>query len=173
MGKWEVSCLYNGLPSNLSDYVKHAFLAEQIDLSNPEGKFCFVAVKRLGDGWPSLVVAQRFEPAEEAFFPAALLVPETNRLFIGAGSRLLCYDIAKPVRIWEDSAACGFWGWTHDGTQVFMAAELEFAAFDISGTKLWTRHVEPPWTFTLEPDRIVLDVMGTITHLSRQSGEPV
>jgi hypothetical protein len=33
--------------------------------------------------------------------------------------------------------------------------------------------VEPPWDSELEPDRLVLDVMGTITHLDRRTGYPV
>jgi hypothetical protein len=169
-GSFQLLCVYDGLPNLFDSYVKRALLVEQIDIPNPEGKFCFVALKRAGDDWPSLVVAQRYQPADGAFFPGALLVPETNRLFIGAGTRLLCYDVATPVRLWEESADYGFWSWTQDGGEVFMAAELEFAAFDVSGTKLWTRFVEPPWGFKLEPRRIVLDVMGAITHLDRRSG---
>jgi hypothetical protein len=172
-GPYQVLCLYNGLPSMLAEYVNRAVLADQIDISNPEGKFCFVALKRPGDDWPWLVIAQRYQPADDVFFPGALLVPETSRLFIGAGTRLLCYDTAKPARLWEDSADCAFWSWMHDGTEVFMAAELEFAAFEASGTKLWTRFVEPPWNFKLEPDRVALDVMGSVTHFDRRTGQPV
>jgi hypothetical protein len=173
-GPYQLHCVYgDGLPYTLAEYVSHAALAEQIDLSNPEGKFCFVALKRVVDVWPSLVIAKRYQPAENAFFPGVLLVPETNRLFVGAGTRLLCYDIAKPARLWEDAAEFGFWSWTQDGAEVFMAAELEFAAFDTSGKKLWTRAVEPPWQFKLEPNRITLDIMGSITHLDRRTGQPV
>lgn len=172
-GPYQLLCLYDGLPDMLAEYVNRAALADQIDMPNPEGKFCFVALKRPGDVWPSLVVAQRYQPADGVFFPGALSVHETDRLFIGAGTRLLCYDIVAPSQLWEDSAECAFWSWTHDATGIFMAAELEFAAFDLSGAKLWTRFVEPPWDFKLEPDRIVLDVMGSITHLERRSGQPV
>lgn len=172
-GPYRVLCLHDGLPVTLAEYVKRAVLADQIDLARPEGKFAFTAVERKDDDWPRLVVAQRYEPAGWGFFPAALIVPETNRLFIGAGTRLLCYDLVNPARLWEDSAECGFWEWRHDDSEVFMAAELEFAAFDTSGTKLWTRFVEPPWHFKLEPHRIVLDVMGSVTHLDRRSGKHV
>jgi hypothetical protein len=172
-GSYQLHCLYDGLPDTLADYVRHAVLAEQIDLSNAEGKFCFIALKRAIDDWPSLVIAQRYQPAENAFFPGALLVPEANRLFVGAGTRLLCYDITKPARLWEDAADCAFWSWTQDGSEVFMAAELELAAFDTSGKKLWTRTVEPPWAFKLESNRITLNIMGYITHLDRRSGQPV
>jgi hypothetical protein len=172
-GPYQLVCVYDGLPNILAEYVSHAVLAEQIDMQNPEGKFCFVAVKQRREDWPALVVAQRYQPAAGAFFPGALIVPETNRLFIGAGTRLLCYDLADPSRLWEDSAECAFWSWTQDGTEVYMAAELELAAFDNGGNKLWTRFVEPPWDFNLEPDRILLDVMGSITHLDRRSGRAI
>lgn len=172
-GPYQLLCLYDGMPLMLPEYVNRAALAEQIDIRNPEGKFCFVALTRTGNDWPSLVIAQRYQPADGVFFPGALVVPEMNRLFIGAGTRLLCYDTAVPSRLWEDSTDCAFWSWTHDGSEVFMAAETDFAAFDTSGMKLWTRYVEPPWTFKLEPDRVVLDVMGAITHLDRWSGQPV
>jgi hypothetical protein len=172
-GPCQVLCLYDGLPALLDQYVTRAALAEQIDLQRSDGKFCFVAVKRQGDDWPALVVSQRYRPADGVFFPGALVVPETNRLFLGAGTRLLCYDLAAPARLWEDNAECAFWSWRHDASEVFMAAELELAAFDHAGAKLWTRFVEPPWDFKLEPDRVILDVMGTITTLDRRTGQRV
>jgi len=172
-GPYQVLCLYDALPNLLAEYLTRAALAEQIDLANPEGKFCFVAVQRPGDDWPALVVAQRYQPAGGVFFPGALIVPETERLFLGAGTRLLCYDLARPSLLWEDAAECAFWSWRRDGSEVFMAAELELAAFDVSGQKLWTRFVEPPWEFKVELDRVVLDVMGTITHLERRTGDHV
>jgi hypothetical protein len=172
-GPYQVHCLYDALPNLLGEYVKRAALADQIDLANPEGKFCFIAVRRPGEDWPALVVAQRYQPADGVFFPGAVIVPETHRLFLGAGTRLLCYDLAEPARLWEDSAECAFWSWRHDDSEVFMAAELELAAFDVSGEKLWTRFVEPPWDFKLEPDCVGLDVMGSVTRLDRRTGRPV
>ncbi|HRX86370.1 MAG TPA: hypothetical protein P5572_15220 [Phycisphaerae bacterium] len=171
IGPYQLSCAHHELPSIFDAYVRHAALAEQIDLSSSEGILSFIALTRSGDEWPSLVIAQRFQPPTNIDNVGALLVPETNRLFIGAGTRLLCYDTAKPARLWEGSADFGFWSWTHDKTEVFMAAELEFSTFDTTGEMLWTRPVEPPWHFELEPGRVVLDVMDEITHLDRRSGK--
>jgi hypothetical protein len=173
LGGFEILCLYGGLPATLAEYASHAALADLIDLSTDDSKYSFIAVKRPGDDWPYLVVAQRYQPAGGVFFPGAVIVPETQRLFIGAGTRLLCYDLSTPCRLWEDSAECAFWTWQRDGSEVFMAAELECAAFDISGEKLWTRFVEPPWTFKLEEKRVVLDVMGSVTILDRRSGRTI
>ena len=78
------------------------------------------------------------------FDPGLLLVPETGVLFLGAGERLLAYGLDQPRRLWEDTAEVGFWGWGRFGETVLMSAELELAAWDTSGRKLWTTSVEPP-----------------------------
>ncbi len=44
-----------------------------------------------------------------------------------------------------------------------MSAELELAAWDRLGTKLWTRFVEPPWSFRVIDNRVHLDIMGVKT----------
>ena len=113
-----------------------------------------------GHVWPVLVVAQRFEPFSGGFDPGVLLVPESKVLFVGAGRRLLAYTLDGPRRLWEDEAETGFWGWQrhHDG--VLMSAELELAAWDITGTKLWTTFVEPPWSYNVAGYDVRLDVMG-------------
>jgi hypothetical protein len=170
-GSFDLLCVHDALPAMIAKYVNHASLAEQIDLTHSEGTFCFIAVRQQGKDWPSLVVAQRYDPAGNGFYPGALIVEETHRLFVGAGTRLLCYDLSAPSRVWEDSAECGFWFWRRDESEVFMGAELEFAAFDITGRKLWTQFVEPPWDFKLEVDTVVLDVMGSIKRLDRWTGQ--
>src|SRR5205823_5552767 len=79
LGPYQVLCLYDGLPNMLAEYVNRAVLADQIDISNPQGNLCFVAIKSARDVWPSLVVAQRYHPADGVFFPAALVVPAFRR----------------------------------------------------------------------------------------------
>lgn len=51
-----------------------------------------------------------------------------------------------------------------------MSAEIEFAAWDRSGTKLWSRFVEPPWEFSVVGDRVQLDVMGNMAEFSIMDG---
>jgi hypothetical protein len=46
-----------------------------------------------------------------------------------------------------------------------MAAELELAAWDRSGRKLWSRFVEPPWTFQVVEDKVHVYVMGKRTEV--------
>lgn len=160
VGKWSLVVDGTGLPELHDVYLERAKLVNQFALTEGEGKFCFLAVLN-ADGECALVVEQRYSPAGSGFQPGAMLVPETSTLFVGAGERLLAYRLDPPSRIWEDSAAVGFWGWSRHGDCVLMSAELEFAAFDLVGKKLWTTFVEPPWTFRVERELIVLDVMGT------------
>jgi len=122
-------------------------------------------------GWPFLVVAQKFWPAVAGFSPGVLMVPETRRLFIGAGERLLAYDIDGPRRLWEDRADTGFWHWHQHEDVVLMSAELEFAAWDTSGAKLWSMFVEPPWSYEIRGDQLQLDVMGVPSMFPIKTGK--
>jgi L-alanine-DL-glutamate epimerase-like enolase superfamily enzyme len=63
-------------------------------------------------------------------------VADTRLLSIGAGSRLLAYDVERAGRLWEDTADLGFWHWAVYPNAILMAAELELAAWDLKGRKL-------------------------------------
>jgi hypothetical protein len=93
-------------------------------------------------------------------------VTQTAVLFAGAGTRLLAYSLRdRPRRLWEDTAGwCGFWHWSLHGQCVLMAAELELAAWDTSGAKLWSTLVEPPWSYDVAGGQVHLDVMGAKTR---------
>ena len=99
-----------------------------------------------------------------------LLIPETNVLFIGAGTRLLAYHLDRPRRLWVDENNAGFWGWAQHGDVALMSAELELAAWDRNGRKLWTMFVEPPWTYRVESGMVDLDVMGRLSSFPIASG---
>ena len=173
VGDYEVCCQGDGLPSMLDEYQNRAALSEDFGVADHSGSsVCFFAVRR-SQQWPFLVITQRYAPAGYGFYPGVLLVPETHRLFIGAGRRLLCYDLSKPARLWEDEAECGFWSWSRHGTVLLMAAELELAAWNVSGRKLWSRFVEPPWEYAIAGEVVTVDVMGTISRIHLQTGEPL
>jgi hypothetical protein len=157
------------LPSMYGEYRRRTALAEEIGMDAVEGETCFVAVS-IGHDWPLLVVAQRFEPSEAGFDPGVLLVPETGVLFVGAGTRLLAYRLDGPQRLWEDAADVGFLGWARHGDVVLVSAELELAAWDVHGRKLWTTFVEPPWRYRVEGDRVRLDVMGEMSSFPLHAG---
>ncbi len=50
-----------------------------------------------------------------------------------------------------------------------MSAELECAAWDIHGHKLWSTCVQPPWQYTVHGDIVHLVVMGNMSDSVLQS----
>lgn len=166
-GEWEFLVEDGNLPSIYTSYLEHANFADEIDIRKSEGRFFFLCISKRGDnqGWPSVVLAQKYHDAQQTWHPGFLFVPRTSLLFIGAGERLLCYDIEKKKRLWEDVADCGFWRWCHYDNYVLMSAESEFGAWDEYGNKLWSTFVEPPWSFELAETTAEIDVMGELrTH---------
>lgn len=161
-----------GRPSLLEVYREHATCAEDfVDLEMDEDGYLFVGVERPGDDWPSLVVTQRFSPSI-GFTPGVLLVPATGCVFIGAGSRLLCYRFRESAwqRQWRDTTDLGFWSWRQHGDVVVMSAELELAAWTTDGDKLWTTFVEPPWSYSVTDGTVRLDVMGSLREFPLSAG---
>ena len=169
LGHYRIDCRGDGLPDLLPEYVAWAKLAETFSLDSPDGAFAYLGVGR-GADWPFLVVAQRYQPAGSGFFPGMLLVPETEVLFLGAGTRLLAYDLKTPARLWEDEAEAGFLRWDRFGDVVLMSAELELAAWDTRANKLWSGFVEPPWEYDVADGKVLLDVMGNRTSFDIVAG---
>ena len=160
IGQYHLSLTYTGLPITYEHYVKQAQFVDEFDLkvSDPYTALCFVGVGHQRS-WPSLVVTQSYSPSS-GFHPGVLVVPETQLLFIGAGERLLLYDLVQYKRLWQDETEIGFLGWQRHGDYVIMSAELELAAWATTGEKLWTTFVEPPWDYSVENGQIMLDIMG-------------
>ena len=162
MGDWEVLIEDGSLPPIFSSYVEHAEFIDQVGLDEVEGRILFLGISHQPStaGWPSVVIALKYPDARQTFRPGILLLPDPSLVFIGAGERLLCYDIKQKIRLWEDRTDCGFWGWQQSGPYVLMSAELEFGVWGQSGEKLWTTFVEPPWGFEVKGAIVELDVMG-------------
>jgi hypothetical protein len=169
VGKCSLLVHRGPLPGVYGGYRHRAALAEEFALDSPDGEACLVAVAT-GDEWPSLVVAQRFEPCAGGFDPGVLLIPETGVLFVGAGTRLLAYNLDGPERLWEDTAEVGFLGWAQHGDVVLMSAELELAAWDVHGRKPRTVFVEPPWGYRIEHEQVRLDEMGRASSFPVRDG---
>jgi len=170
VGEYSLTCHSPGLPNLYDEYVKRAKVADEIDLRNSEGTPAFLAIGKPNE-WPFLVIAQRCMPGEDAaFHPGALLAQETNVLFVGGGERLLAYDLTTLRRIWTDTADIGFWRWDRYGDVILMSAELEFAAWDSRGQKLWTTFVEPPWSYEVKDGKILLDIMGNKSEFDARVG---
>src|SRR5262245_50922488 len=100
-GNYEAYCQADGMPSPevLAEFEQRAALTERLGMEF-RGADGFCAVRRRGNEWPFLVVTQRYAPAGESGFHLGLVVvPETHRLFLGAGCRLLAYDLSAPARL--------------------------------------------------------------------------
>jgi hypothetical protein len=169
VGRYTMGVESGTLPSIYEEYRRRAVLSEEFDVRNPERKHCFISVARDLE-WPRLVVAQTFSPSVAGFDPCVLLVPETDVLFIGAGERLLAYHLDPVMRLWEDKCDTGFWHWMQHGKYVLMSAELELAAWDSMGNKLWSTFVEPPWEYGVEDGLVKLDAMGRKTEFGLGTG---
>lgn len=169
--EYAVSGDVGALPTAYNAIVEHATLHDDFGMKDANGTALVISVQRAAANWPELVVSQRFEPGPEAgFFPGALLIPENHILFIGAGTRLLAYDLLGIRRLWEDAADIGFWGWKRHGDVVLMSAELEFAAWDLRGKKMWTTCVEPPWDYEVRDGSVELDVIGKKSSFDMKAG---
>lgn len=170
-GRYTVCASIGEPPAAYPSMVQHAQLQDDFGLRATEGTVFIVTVAPSPWPSPTLVVAQRFQPGPEAgFHPGVLLIPETEVLFIGAGTRLLAYDLRTPRRLWEDEADTGFWGWQRHDDIVVMSAELELAAWTTAGEKRWSTFVEPPWDYSTRAGSVELDVMGTKSCFPLETG---
>lgn len=176
-GLYTLSCTTGRLPGLYGEYCRHAEVVSEYHLNEPKETDesespCFVGVSksRRNEGWPFLVIAQTFEPSSPGFDPGAIIIPETELLMLGAGTQLLAFRLNPPSLLWEDDADCGFWGWERHSNVVVMAAELEMAAWDINGRKLWSRGVEPPWSYSVSDAIVTLDIMGELSKFSLTTG---
>jgi hypothetical protein len=173
-GDYTVHISVGPLPATYSDYLEHAALSEDLGIRSSDGTALFFAVQSRALNWPELAVALRFEPEpQQGFHPGFLLIPEYHLIVVGAGTRLLAYGLSPVRQLWEDCADVGFWQWKRHGDIVFMSAELEFAAWDVQGRKLWSTFVEPPWGYQVDEGEVTLNVMGRISHFNAASGPVV
>jgi len=175
MRDWEATIMVGGLPALYNEYLSHAKFVEEIDLNDTDQTgIWFIGLRNLqtdrSDNWPSIVIVQRYEPYGYGFTPAALIISESSTLFLGAGTRILTFNLKEKKLISEYQANVGFWGWERYGNIVLMSCELEFAAWDKTGRKLWSTFVEPPWSFSIHDDQVQLDVMGRKTSFNLVTG---
>ena len=152
----------------------NADLAEQFGnlrgRNDEDGTVFCVSVNSQFQIWPALFVAQRYSPDGGGFNPGVLIVPETRLVLIGAGERLLAYELNGLERLWEDATNFGFWWWDRQGEVILMAAELELAAWNLNGQKLWSMFVEPPWSYSVQNGVIQLDVMDNLSSFPLATG---
>lgn len=150
-------------------YRDHAELVDEIT-EGDSGDYVFIGVELPQDDWPRLIISQTYAPSWSS--PGVLVVPETRRVFVGAGTRLVCYrsDDGRWSRQWQDEADVGFWRWRRHDDVVVMSAELELAAWTTDGERLWTTFVEPPWSYSIREETLRLEVIGEISEFPLRTG---
>ncbi|MHB1000869.1 MAG: hypothetical protein ACYC27_16630 [Armatimonadota bacterium] len=171
IGNYRVYSSYPGLPEHYSAYAQYAKVAEEFDLDEKDGDIAFFGVRKDSSrGWPSLIVAWRCDPGVVAgFYPEALIVPETDILFLGGGDRIFVYDLTTQTRIWDGEHYL-FTSWARYGDTVILSGDCDFEAWDIHGKRLWYTWVEPPWHYTVEDGWVNLDVMGKKSRFTLVEG---
>jgi hypothetical protein len=166
LGDYTLRGISDQLPDTYASLRAHK--VDEIGLSDSEGQPMFLQVEHTTRG-SVLLVALRYDLAGGTQV-GTLIVPETGRLFVGAGTTLLAYDLNVPNRLWIDEAVLGFWEWQRHGDVVLMSAELELAAWDIHGRKLWAGFVEPPWSYEVQGEMVHLDIMGEVSSFPLVQG---
>jgi hypothetical protein len=166
-----------GIPAGLDEYRARASLVDELPGEPDDEGRLFAGIARPGEDWPSLVVTQRWGPTGAGFRPGVLVVPDTARAFVGAGTRVACYhhDGGTWRRQWLDAVAYpGFWGWRLHGDVVVMAGEIELRAWTSRGDQLWIEDVEPPWSYEVVDGTVTLDVGDRVRSfpLRRGAGTP-
>ena len=158
------------MPADYADLQRLAALCDEYNVQSRDHGSISAVIVTSGNGAPSLVVAQHHSPDGPGFPLGLVIIPETNLMLIGAGERLLAYDLEHPRQLWEDQAEMGFWGFQRYGDVIVMSAELELAAWTLQGRKLWTTFVEPPWTYEVQQGVIQVDVMGVLRRFDLHAG---
>ena len=135
----------------------------------------FLGVTVYCDGVAVLRVHQFYEQMSQSITPGVLIVPETNRLFIGAGSRMLAYDLTTCQRVWIEDAQnmMLFWSWLRQGQCVFALGELELAVYELDATPRFRVPVDPPWTFEVSGDVLTVETDSERRGYSMADGTPM
>ncbi len=109
---------------------ERAALLNEVAVDGAGQQIGVLAVGLAEGDWPILVIEHGhvIPWTEDLLALDVLLVPETHILFVGAHESVLAYDLARPMRLWVDTAEAGFHTWRRHGRVVLMSAELELAA---------------------------------------------
>ncbi len=122
--------------------------------------------------WYKTIVSFSSDPIDYGGFnPGLILVPETDILFIGAGTNVRIYDLKHQLKLFVKELHCGFLGWKRYDDFIIMQEELEFGIYSLTGQEIWSTEVEPPWTFSIEIDTVKLNVMNEISFRDLKTGE--
>jgi hypothetical protein len=148
-------------------------LRSRLESEADDRDYLSIAIWRRGSGALLLVNGWYAPGPRSGFLPSILVVPETAVAFVGAGTVARSYALESPALIESHETNVGFWNWQQHGNLVVMSSELELSVWTTQGRKLWSRFVEPPWSYEVEGEGIQVDVMGEQVRLDIRTGTPV
>ncbi len=172
VGPYRLAVHLGERPYMFDHWVEHA-KATDIEGLKDNGDALHLAVGR-GSDWYDLVVAFRTSPLDAAGFrPDVLIVPETETLFIGAGEVVKIFDLRTGQVKEQRTSNAGFWDWTRMEDVVICCEELGFAVYGLDGVERWSTFVEPPWEWSIDTNRVRLDVMGSLRYHDLMTGKEI
>lgn len=140
------------------------------DLSSGAADAVCIAVSRSNEALPALRVLVPPRESGSVWGARVAYCASTGLLFVGAGELVSAYTLLPPARLWVEAIEAGVHEIRiHDGI-VVVSGELELAAWDAAGAKLWTRFVEPPWHYDVHDGAVELDIMGVMSTFPLRSG---
>ncbi|WP_198104516.1 hypothetical protein, partial [Clostridioides difficile] len=83
---------------------------------------------------------------------------------------LAIYDLEKVECTHLDLTPYAFTSWSRHEDIVVMSGELEIAAYDLRGQRLWAATIEPPWDYGVQGDSMFTIAMGHKTEFPLREG---
>lgn len=169
-GKYELTIHIEDEPAGFKEWLQSADFTDVEDFRKDETPIYVRVYHELSE--EVFVIVFSSNPIGYAGFePGFLVIPESQTLFIGAGTRAKTYNLKFKRKQFEKEFSCGFWGWARHKNLVIMQEELEFGVYTLNGLEKWSTFVEPPWEYEIEGDWVKLDVMGNVSYRHLETGE--
>jgi hypothetical protein len=158
-------------PEAFRGWLDRPAFSDVVGLQHP-GTSVYIGIDemdRAGTG----VIAFNTDLLDTSFFhPELLFLQVTNTLFVGAGSKAMTYSLKNKVKL-SDRNPYAFWYWAKHDNFIVMNAELEIAVYDYEGHFIWAAPAEPPWTYGIDGNTLILDIMGEIRKYEFATGKMV
>jgi hypothetical protein len=135
-------------------------------LSESDDMKMFALVSRSGSA-PSLLVVGTHS---RSFSPGLHVIPETETLLVGCGEVIAAYDMPTSKCTYRDITPGGFLSWNRHDDVVVMGGELEVAGYNLSGERMWSASIEPPWDYGVSGTTMFTIVMGHRTEFPLREG---
>ena len=172
VGDYCIRVFIGEVPSIYEHYILHAEVVFDADLQNEGTAVYIVIYNNVEKDSKYTIIAFRSQPLGFAgFSPSIYFEPQTTILFIGGGSIIKTIDLRTKKIIYEKDQGYGFWTWAKYGDVIVYSEELAFGVFNTHGTHLWETPVEPPHSYKITGDKVMLKFDGKEEVRNLYSGE--